>query len=211
MDLKDILGWPKPTDFKNSFELHSFVSGIPTPSDYVYQLPKGNRPLDYVKLDWMQFVADWFYPCWTFNIVEQKVVEDGGKPVGVYVAGNLQWLEVFGGNEYYRSISAVSGSNIKYRSNAMMGIEDDFKSAGTDLLKKLFSVGGNISDDIYQRRSPITPQWYEPIMEVIKELPQEDQIKAIEKIKRLIINSTNARATYKALAEKTLKKEPHDE
>ena len=124
---------------------HNTVSRTPTPEAEVSQ--KAN--MDYVKFQYMKRQADAHYPDWSWEITNSFALSDAA----YVVQGRLSWHEP---NGLARHCDAVAAHRIqKLRDTGdYVDVGNDVKSANSDCMKKAFSMGMNISDDIYRMLDP---------------------------------------------------------
>jgi len=124
---------------------HNTVSKIATPEAEVSQ--KAN--MDYVKFQYMKRMADKHYPDWNWEIINSFALGDAA----YVVHGRLSWHEPSG---LKRTCDAVAAHRIQRLQGTtdFVDVGNDVKAANSDAMKKAFSMGMNIADDVYRLLDP---------------------------------------------------------
>lgn len=119
-----------------------------TPKDVIFQKPSGHgSSVDYVPGWWfVDQLNSLFGYNWDFEILDQGVQGDQ-----IWVKGKLT---VRLGLSVITKV-AYGGGKMKSKTNAMIDLGDDYKSAATDSLKKAATLLG-LAADIYGKREVLT-------------------------------------------------------
>jgi hypothetical protein len=129
---------------------HKIVSEIATPPEYI---EKKNK-IDYVELSYMRYIANSYYPGWSWYIIGYDLIREGDKLVFVSVHGRLKWVEPDGTK---RTGDMIAAHRIQYTGEGketLMDPGNDIKSANTDTMKKAMNLYLNIADDVYRFKGP---------------------------------------------------------
>lgn len=186
--------------FSTINERHSFVSNLKTPDEFVE--PLGN--FEYPKLEYMQQIADIFYPGWTIEVLEHKEITD---PEGVFLCEKalvrLRWQETNDGDVFFRIGDHVDMEDVMYsrdkwgQSNSIVDLGNNAKGAITRAIKKAMNTYLNICDDIYRRPRPVLST--EELEELKKRVLSSEKLKEKQKIKEMILNDIESALSLTSL------------
>jgi len=147
---------------------HKTVSRIVTPRMYIYRLPHDD--FDYIDKAWMKYVADQYYPGWTFLIIEKDKLIENGLPSAYEITGRLKWWE----DGIWREGDMSAAHRIQRNSaGKLVNPGNDLKAAVTDCLKKALNTYLNIGDDVYMNQ---VERWE------INEKETQDLLNAADKV-----------------------------
>ncbi len=166
---------------------HENVSKRKTPKNMIEE----KMGFDYIKLQYMKFIADLEFPGWSWTIIKGEALGDHS----FIVHGRLMYYD--NGIKRIGDMIAAHRIQKKKDSNEYVDIGNDIKSANTDCMKKAFNTFMNIGDDIYQNEYINLNN--EQIAEVMATAIKIDKSKKTEEL----INSCQINIkNYKALIRK---------
>jgi hypothetical protein len=171
-------------------ELHKTVSDLKTPEAQVKK--RGFDGQEYVELSYMKFVADIYFPGWSFEVVSCGKKDDGE----FEVHGRLSWYDC-GVKRTGDMVASHPFQRSTKNSDQFVGGGNTRKAAVTNCHKKAFNTYMNIADDVYRNQMvELTPE--EKVL--IKEKMIESKFSKSE-IERIEMNVRKGKITQVELPE----------
>ena len=185
----------------SSPEVSELVSRIKTPKMYI-ELREDKY--EYVQLGYMRYLADKFYPDWSWEQTSKPDIITLEKEAFVLIHGILEWTQAIKipkeqGDSYEIKLAKRKGSmSASHPIHKISGAANNIKAANTDTLKKAWNTYLHICDDVYQNEGPVLSRKealkLEEVLALLPETEEKYKIEILEILTNPIDFSINPRS-----------------
>jgi hypothetical protein len=161
--------------------ISQIVGNLKTPQEYI---DKDDRGIEYPKPEYMRYIADQYYPGWSWTILSYDFTRNPATelPVAITVHGRLEWheegLTVTDGVHHKRTGDMIASHRVQHMKNdpdKLLDLGNDVKAANTDCIKKAWNLYMHICDDIYRWESPtLTIKQYRYMENLLKKFDDSE-------------------------------------